>query len=154
MRRRCTAAGGSASLPAQPPGPRSSSWLRRLRAVSSLPRAASQTAATARSYRAKALTTLHRLTKRSSRHMPETGWMTGTSCSSALHFQTIRTHDDGRRDSRVTEVVYDFDRCSVHSADNGSKKHKNRGSRQTPVLPALFLVGSPASGPITWYFRR
>lgn len=121
MRRRCTAAGGSASLPAQLPGPRSSSWLRRPRAVSSLPRAASQTAATARSYRAKALTTLHHLTKRSSRHMPETGSMTGTSCSSALHFQTIRTHDDGRRDS---EVVYDFDRCSVHSADNCSKNIK------------------------------
>lgn len=120
-RRRCTAAGDSASPPAQGPDPPSSYWLRRLPAVTSH---LNQMAVTAPSCPAKALTTPHPLTRRSSHHTLVTGWVTGMSGSYMLPFQMTRTLD-----RQTVQFICETLRslidsllmqCSIYSADGES----------------------------------
>lgn len=116
-RRRFTAAGDSASLPAQRPDPPSSYWLRRLPAVTSH---LNQMAVTAPSCPAKALTTPHPLTRRSSHHTS----VTGMSGSYMLPFQMTRTLER-QTVQFICETLHSLIdsllmQCSIYSADGES----------------------------------
>lgn len=151
-RRQCTAAGDSASPPAQGPDPPSSYWLRRLPAVTSH---LNQMAVTAPSCPAKALTTPHPLTRRSSHHTLVTGWVTGMSGSYMLPFQMTRTLDRLWLTAYWCSAVFTQQMVKAHWL---LKNPTHTDWQQTPVFAALFPIGCswPAWGhscPVTCYFR-